>query len=273
MSDVRCPVCGRPHLHLTAGPEICTSCLLLAGAPPADASSLPAGQSLLEHLRTLNVIGDGPRGRVFLAEWTTPGGGMVALKCATTKRDAVPVEPGLTTLDHPGIAAIHEVGFNDVVGAYAISDYVPGMPITRYSDRQQLSSSQRVDVWLQSADAIAYAHARGQPHLNLKPTNVLVASGVVQVLDFERALPMAEAPESPYRAPEQADRAPDPRSDVFGLGVLLRELLSGRMDSRLLDDAVARATRADAPRRYQTVAALAADVRACLHALEQRAAR
>jgi len=223
-------------------------------------------------LRTLNIIGEGPRGRVFLAEWTTPGGGMAALKCALESAPGIPVDPRLASLDHASIATIHELGTSDAIGPYAITDYVPGLPITRSSDRQQLSSAERVERWMQAADAIAYAHARGLAHLNLKPTNVLVLGRRVKVLDFERALPVTTMIHDAYRAPEQAAPGePDALSDVFALGLLLGELMAGRPDAAMLEDLIRQATRHDSSERQASVAALAAGVRVRLHAFRSSA--
>lgn len=271
MNPDRCPTCGRPIGRKPAtGSLVCTSCLLRVGCQPW--SGIEPGESVLEYLRMLNVIGEGPRGRVFLAEWTTPGGGMVALKCAQPGSADFAVEPRLASLDHPSIAAIHELGTSPRLGAYAVSDYVPGVPITRFCEREQLSTLRRLDLWLQAADAIAYAHACSLSHLNLKPTNLLVVSGNVYVLDFERALPVGPMAPTIYRAPEQGNGATsDSRSDVFALGTLLAELVATHPDAVLVQAIARHATRADPDERPQSIAAFASEVRTCLHALSNEA--
>jgi non-specific serine/threonine protein kinase/serine/threonine-protein kinase len=271
MSLERCPTCGGMHLvEISGGSRICTTCLLRTGVAAGTGDPLP-GAHLLDHVRILNVIGEGPRGRVLLAEWTTPGGGLVALKCVPAVRAGTRSEPRLASLDHPSIATIHEMGTSDAVGTYVITDYVPGPPVTRFCDRNHLPPGERVELWLQAAEAIAYAHAKGLPHLNVKPTNVLVAGARVFVLDFERALPAADTiPSSPYRAPEQAAGQPDARSDLFALGVLLSELLAGLSRSKSIDDLILHATRESAEDRLPSVSAFAAAVRAWLQTLEER---
>ncbi len=217
----------------------------------------------------MTIIGEGTRGRVFLAEWTTPGGGLAALKCARPGTGTAAVDSRLVALDHPSLATLYEVGTTDALGAYAISEYVPGLPITRYCDRRQPSSAERLELWLQAADGIAYAHSRGVPHLNLKPTNVLVVEGMVKVLDFERAMPASvETAPGPYLAPEQTNpHAAGARSDIFALGVLLGELMTGRPDAGLVEEVAQRATRLDPRERQQSAVALAASVRGWLHVL------
>ena len=263
-----CPGCGRPIGHEFATASLhCSVCLLRAGLPPRAST---AAESVLDYLRMVNVIGEGPRGRVFLAEWTTPGAGMVAIKCAAPRAGAAAGDAHLTGIDHPGIATIHEVGTTSRLGAYAITDYVPGTAITRFCEREHLSSVERIDLWLQAADAVAYAHACGFLHLNLKPNNLLVSGRIVSVLDFEGALPVREpAPPGPYRAPEQdGGTAPDPRSDVFALGAVLDDLVGRRADAVLVEAIARHAMRPDPGERPQSVAALADEVRTAADALQ-----
>jgi serine/threonine protein kinase len=265
----RCPSCGRPaEREFATAPLVCASCLLRVGLR-GNAQNAGADESVLDYLRVLNVIGQGGRGRVFLAEWSTPGGGMVALKCASPDVSGRAVAPGLCALDHPSIATIHELGINERLGAYAVTDYVPGLPITRFCAREHLTAAERTELWLQAADAIAYAHACGLPHLNLKPTNVLVVARMVYVLDFRDALPVrSKVAASPCLAPEQTtDAAGDPRSDVFALGMLLAELVADQPEAALVQALAKHATRPDPAERPRSVAALAAEVRTCLHRL------
>lgn len=263
MNDRRCAACGRTEVRDSGtGTLFCTACLLRLGVREAHARTHDDNETLLGHLRTLNIIGEGPRGRVFLAEWMTPGGGMAALKCAPATAEGSTIEKRLELLDHASIATVHELGTSDAIGAYVITDYIPGAPITRASDRHSLSTAARLELWLQAADAIAYAHACGLPHLNLKPTNVLVVGHTVKVLDFERALPVASGTvRSAYRPTEQAlAKEPDPRSDIFALGVLLDELVRRRSDAAALGDLIREATREDPSERPPSVAALTAGV-------------
>jgi serine/threonine protein kinase len=240
---------------------VCAACLLEVGMTDGSAVVPLHPDRLLDYLRLINVIGEGPRGRVFLAEWTTPDGGVAALKYAKSPTGGAGAGntdlQRLLRLDHPAIATLFEAGTGADLRWYAITEFVPGQPITRFSDREQLSVTARVALLLQATDAVYYAHSLGIPHLNLKPSNLLAARGAVKVLDFEAAMP-APRSRSPYQPPEQiAGERVDLRSDIFALGVMLGELMAARADASIAE-VVRRATMDDPSRRYPTVAEFAA---------------
>ena len=184
----------------------------------------------------------------------------------------------LAGLEHPGIVAIHEYGrLADGRGFYAMR-LVPG---DRLADRVRRlpSLADRLRLFDRICDVVAFAHARGILHRDLKPSNVMVgAFGEVLVLDWglarrrEHEPPLVPDPVAAgsgtagYMAPEQAAGRADERSDVYSLGVLVRDLVTGQttMTSRQVRPLLSIIRRATADRpsdRYQGADALAADVR------------
>lgn len=148
-------------------------------------------------------------------------------------------------LQHPNIVAIHESGI-DRGGYYFVMDYVEGEPLHRYAARRNLSLIDRVRLMAKICTAIGYAHSQGVVHRDLKPSNVLVDdAGEPHVVDFGLAKTLTRADETAtrltegihimgtlaYMAPEQANGRSDDidaRTDVYALGVMLFELLTGR---------------------------------------------
>ena len=214
----------------------------------------------LGHYKVLSRLGGGGGGEVFLAEderLQRP----VALKLLAEERlgDAAADTRLLdearvaSALSHPNIAVIYEVGqFDRPAGrsSYIAMEYVPGQTLAEFGQRDGLDLDAVLEVARQLTDALARAHAAGVVHRDVKPTNVMVAQdGRVKVLDFglarRRALPRqddstwsrdpTEAPEPrglvgtlAYMAPEQAlGEEVDARADVFGVGVVLYELVAG----------------------------------------------
>lgn len=141
-------------------------------------------------------------------------------------------------LDHPGIARLYDGGVDSAGHTYMAMEFVDGEPITDYARTRALSLRQRLGLFAQVCDAVAYAHNHLVVHLDIKPGNVFVTrEGVVKLLDFGAArvlqagLPDAAAAAMltpAYAAPEQMARASvSTATDVYGLGVLLYELLAG----------------------------------------------
>jgi tetratricopeptide (TPR) repeat protein len=205
--------------------------------------------------KLLEKIGEGGFGTVFLAEQSEPIRRRVALKVIKLGMDTRQViarfeaeRQALAILDHPNIAKVLDAGATTTGRPYFVMELVRGSPMTEYCDAHKLSPRQRLELFVQVCAAVQHAHTKGIIHRDLKPTNVLVTEQedrpVPKVIDFgvakatqarltERTLftelrQMVGTPA--YMSPEQTnlDSADiDTRSDVYALGVLLYELLTG----------------------------------------------
>jgi len=217
-----------------------------------------AGEALVGPYRLLRQIGEGGMAAVWLAERTDVlQSRRVALKlphgawrrAGLAERMAREREI-LATLEHPNIARLYDAGVADDDGQpYLALEFVEGEPIDAYCRRHALGVRQRLGLFLQVAQAVAYAHANLVVHRDLKPSNILVtAEGGVRLLDFgiaklleqgvaeETALTrdVGRALTPDYAAPEQIQgRAIGTAADVYSLGVVLFELLAGRRPYQL----------------------------------------
>ncbi|CAG0990156.1 eukaryotic-like serine/threonine-protein kinase [Phycisphaerales bacterium] len=265
----------------------------------------------------LHVLGEGGMGVVYLAEQERPKR-TIALKV---------VRPGLLTprmlrrfehesqilgrLQHPGIAQVYEAGTADTGAGpqpYFAMEYVKGVSLNDYAASRGLTTRQRLELFIQVCDAVHHAHQKGVIHRDLKPGNILVDSegrpkvldfGVARATDADEPSPTMQTEVGavvgtlPYMSPEQLSGDPlavDTRSDVYALGVILYELLAGRLplptDRKTLPEVVrmlsaveptplgaidrrfrgdlqtiaAKALEKNKDRRYQSASELAADL-------------
>jgi len=214
-----------------------------------------AGEVLAGRYKLLEEIGEGGMGSVWRAEQLLPVRRTVAVKLLKAGMDTRSVlarfeaeRQALALMDHPNIAKVLDGGTTDAGRPFFVMEYVKGIPITNYCDEAQLSIADRLRLFVAVCRAIQHAHTKGIIHRDLKPSNVLVclADGrpTPKVIDFglakamhepltERTLQTAHGQMlgTPlYMSPEQADvnnLDVDTRTDVYALGVILYELLSG----------------------------------------------
>ncbi len=189
----------------------------------------------------------------------------------------------LSSLEHPGIAAIFDGGALDDGRPYLVLEYVNGLPIDRYCDENKLDTRQRVKLMISVSRAIHHAHQRQVVHRDIKPSNMLVTrDGDVRLLDFGIAklldplalpavAPLTRVGESlltpAYASPEQkAGDVITTASDIYQLGQVLSELLSGRKPGDL-DAIVKKAMHTDPDRRYASADELVADLERYLDGL------
>lgn len=255
-----CPECGRA-LGPDAPGKVCPVCafraaLELTGARDETEVAEQPGDRIGQY-RLLEEIGEGGYGVVYLAEQTEPIRRQVALKIVKPGMDTREViarfeaeRQALALMEHPGIAKVLDAGATSTGRPYFVMELVRGVKITEYCDREGLSTRERLDLFLQVCSAVQHAHQKGIIHRDLKPSNILVtlldAVPAPKVIDFGIAKATGQQlltdktlftsryqcfGTPAYMSPEQADLRTadiDTRSDIYSLGVLLYELLTGQ---------------------------------------------
>ena len=205
--------------------------------------------------KIMEQIGEGGMGLVFVAEQQTPVRRKVALKVIKPgmgTRDVIArfeaERQALAMMDHPHIARVLDAGETESGCPYFVMELVRGIPLTDFCDQNQLNPRERLELFIDVCQAVQHAHQKGVIHRDLKPSNVLVTlhdgKPVVKVIDFGVAKAVGQQLTAKtiytrfsqmigtplYMSPEQAEMSGldvDTRSDIYSLGVLLYELLTG----------------------------------------------
>ncbi len=222
-----------------------------------------SGLTQIGDYKILRMLGEGGMGEVYLAEQEKPVRRQVALKIIKLGMDSKRIiarfemeRQALAMMNHPGIASVFEAGTTDKGRPYFVMEYVPGKPLSAFCDDERMSTDARLRLFADICRAVQHAHQKGVIHRDLKPSNILVARqdgqpipkiidfGIAKAIDTQltdqsRLTAIGENVGTPaYMSPEQLGNNSediDTRSDIYALGVILYELLSGVLPFQLSD--------------------------------------
>src|SRR2546425_235797 len=259
------PICDecREELPANAPQGLCPRCLAKMGmgllptvVPDKSDFQIERTGIMIGRYKLLEKIGEGGFGVVYVAEQREPVKRKVALKIIKLGMDTRQVvarfeaeRQALALMDHPNIAKVLDAGATETGRPYFVMELVRGIKLTDYCDQNNLATRERLDLFIKVCQAIQHAHQKGIIHRDIKPSNLLVAlqdgAPVAKVNDFGIAkATQGELTEKTlhtqlnqfigtpaYMSPEQAEMSGldiDTRSDIYSLGVLLYELLTGK---------------------------------------------
>ena len=213
--------------------------------------------SFIGPYRLVKLLGEGGMGQVWLAEQTEPVRRKVALKLIKGGRYDHSViqrfeseRQSLAIMDHPAIAKVFDAGTTPDGQPFFVMEFVPGKPITQYCDEKRLNTRQRLELFIKVCEGVQHAHQKAIIHRDLKPGNIMVTEidgkAAPHIIDFGIAKATEKQPDGEtlvtqvgmlvgtpgYMAPEQTDSNAqdiDTRADVYALGVILYEMLTGSL--------------------------------------------